>query len=226
MLGTPSTTPTSSPPPLPWMYAVGVDELDDVEPPQLPECDDVEIAPAPRRWRYVIPVALAALAGAAIAYVGAGSATSASVVTAAAVVTAPAPIAAPVPAPAPAPVAAPVPVAAPAPVVKPVAKPAPAPVDKAEAPAPIKPSTGDALAMQYQRIGHELATLEDKRGLELCADIRESFRAIKIDDALKTAESRAEAAATLDEIHAKLERRHGIDVSKACLNNPLAKECL
>ena len=92
-----------------------------------------------------------------------------------------------------------------------------------------------SLLTQYQRVGRELMLLSNdqraKIGVETadaklaCADLQELFRSIKLDTALKTAESRAEAAAVLADVHAKIQRLRGVELSAECLNNPLAKDC-
>lgn len=97
------------------------------------------------------------------------------------------------------------------------------------------PTPTNALLQQYQRVGRELLLLSNERraqvGVETedaklsCADLQATFRSIKIQDAIKTAESRAAAAAVLAELHAKVERLRGVALSQDCLNNPLAKEC-
>jgi hypothetical protein len=108
------------------------------------------------------------------------------------------------------------------------------PVVQAEVIKPV-PVPTNVLLQQYQRVGRELLLLANERraqvGVETedaklsCADLQATFRSIKIQDAIKTAESRAEAAELLAELHAKVERLRGVALSQECLNNPLAKEC-
>jgi hypothetical protein len=102
-------------------------------------------------------------------------------------------------------------------------------------PAPIKPVAANALLVQYQRVGRDLLLLANERraqiGVEVaaaklsCAELQATFRAIKIDDAVKTPQSRVATAAVLAELHTKIERLRGVALSQECLNNPLAKEC-
>jgi hypothetical protein len=101
------------------------------------------------------------------------------------------------------------------------AAPAPAP-----AALPLKPASVEEVVMQYQRVGHELAELENRRGLELCATLRDEFRAIKLSVVIQTAEARAQTASQLTQMSTRIERLHGVEISKACQNNPLAPECL
>jgi hypothetical protein len=92
-----------------------------------------------------------------------------------------------------------------------------------------------ALLTQYQRVGRALMLLSNDRGAKIgvetedaktaCAELQATFRAIKISDAVATAESRAETAELLAELHDKIERLRGVAVSAECLNNPLAKDC-
>lgn len=101
-----------------------------------------------------------------------------------------------------------------------------APAAKAPPPAPV---SEEALALQYQRVGHELAELLAKRGaghaLDQCLDLDAQFRTIKIGEALATPESRIAAAATLTELHDRILRWQGIQLARECLDNPLAKQC-
>ena len=142
---------------------------------------------------------------------------------------APKPAPAPAAPPAPAPKAPPAPAPAPAPKADDPA--APAATDEATpppapAPLPLKPVSVEELIVQYQRVGHELAELENRRGLELCATLRDEFRAIKISVAIQTAEARAQTGSQLTQMSLRIVRLHGIEITKACMNNPLAKECL
>ncbi len=96
-------------------------------------------------------------------------------------------------------------------------------------PPPPPPVSADALALQYQRVGHELADLLAKRGvghaLDQCVDLDHEFRTIKIIEALATPESRIAAAATLTELHDRIVRWRGIQIARECMDNPLAKVC-
>lgn len=92
-----------------------------------------------------------------------------------------------------------------------------------------------ALLVQYQRVGRELLLLANERRAQIgvekedaklsCADLQATFRGIKLDDAVKTPEARAAAAAALHELHDKIVRLRGVALSQECLSNPLAKEC-
>jgi hypothetical protein len=136
-----------------------------------------------------------------------------------------------------------------APAAKAPAQPAPAPVKPAQVkttpdapaaaksdapavtpkPAPPAPVSADALALQYQRVGHELVELLAKRGpghaLDQCNDLDTEFHTIKINEALATPESRITAAATLTVLHERIVRWQGIQMARACLDNPLAPQC-
>jgi hypothetical protein len=102
---------------------------------------------------------------------------------------------------------------------------------------PVKPLPipANALLMQYQRVGRDLLLLSNERRAQIgveteaaklsCEELRATFRSININEAVKTAESRVVAAATLAELHGKIERLRGVALSQDCLNNPLAKEC-
>lgn len=112
-----------------------------------------------------------------------------------------------------------------APVAKPRAKPE-------KAPQPILTPT---LLTQYQRVGRELILLSNDRGAQIgvetadaktaCAELQATFRSIKINDAIATAQSRAETAELLGELHEKIVRLRGVSVTQDCLDNPLAKDC-
>lgn len=103
----------------------------------------------------------------------------------------------------------------------------PTPTVKAPPPAPV---SAEALALQYQRVGHELAELLAKRGaghaLDQCNDLDADFHTIKINEALATPESRILAAAALTSLHERIQRWQGIQIARECLNNPLAPQCL
>lgn len=129
----------------------------------------------------------------------------------------------------------------------PPARPMPAPAVRALVPSarrgnPSKPKppadagiAANVLLVQYQRVGRELMLVSNERaaktGVESqdaklsCAELQALFRSINPNDAVATPESRAETAALLSEIHAKIVRLRGIEVTRACLDNPLAKDC-
>lgn len=123
--------------------------------------------------------------------------------------------------------------------IKPVAK-AAMPVNEPVAestidnPKPL-PIPANALLMQYQRVGRDLLLLNNERraregaenidAKESCNELQTTFRSIKVEDAVKTPESRAAAAAVLAELHAKIVRLRGVELSQECLKNPLAKDC-
>lgn len=135
-------------------------------------------------------------------------------------------------------------VPAPRPVKQPIAKAAlpakaiVAPSDADEStidnPKPL-PIPANALMMQYQRVGRDLLLLNKERAAQegadkidakvSCSEMQTTFRSIKLEEALATPESRAAAAAVLAELHAKIVRMRGIELSQECLNNPLAKDC-
>jgi hypothetical protein len=107
-------------------------------------------------------------------------------------------------------------------------------VDDDGEPKPL-PIPANALLTQYQRVGRDLLLLSNERRAQIgvetedaklsCAELQATFRSIKIDEAVKTPESRVIAAAVLADLHAKIERLRGVELSQECLNNPLAKEC-
>ena len=73
------------------------------------------------------------------------------------------------------------------------------------------------LLQQYQRVGRELLLLANEQreepGIEnpkaCCTELRNTFRSIKISEAVATVESRAATAALLDELRGKIERVRG-----------------
>lgn len=89
-----------------------------------------------------------------------------------------------------------------------------------------KPDTSaTAVTTLYQRVGHALLVLQDLRGVSAVFELWPRFRAIKLDDALATVDTRR---ATLDELTAlnvTIERGMGITLASACLANPLADTC-
>jgi hypothetical protein len=92
---------------------------------------------------------------------------------------------------------------------------------------PTKPAPPSAItiSVEYQRVGRALLALQDQRGRFDIDDLLPRVRAIKLDRAVATRASRAEAAAKLAEIAAKIERLRGITIAAACLDNPLADGC-
>jgi hypothetical protein len=88
-----------------------------------------------------------------------------------------------------------------------------------------KPMTTPELMVEYQRIGRDLKKLQDLRGTDCTLDLWPRFRAIKLDDMCKTAETRLELEGMLRDLRTKIDRRHGIELSAECLNNPLAANC-
>jgi hypothetical protein len=59
----------------------------------------------------------------------------------------------------------------------------------------------------------------------MCAELWLDFRAINLSQALTTPENRVETLDELVDLHARIERMRGIDVSGECLTNPLADAC-
>ncbi len=81
------------------------------------------------------------------------------------------------------------------------------------------------LVVEYQRVGHEIVMLQNRRGRETTADLWADLHTIDLDKGLVTADGRANAAITLAELHDKIERRRGIEISKACQNSVIAVSC-
>jgi hypothetical protein len=94
---------------------------------------------------------------------------------------------------------------------------------KAE-PTPAAP-TANAVMTSYQRVGRDIIQLQNLRGTECVLELWKTFRAIKLDSATATKESRIATAATLQELQVTIERRKGITIRHECLNSPLAAEC-
>lgn len=88
-----------------------------------------------------------------------------------------------------------------------------------------KPMTAAQLMVEYQRIGRDLAKLQELRGTECTLELWPRFRAIKLDEMCKTPESRLALESELKDLRAKIDRRHGVELSAECLNNPLAANC-
>ena len=81
-----------------------------------------------------------------------------------------------------------------------------------------KVATDIEVLVQYQRVGRALMKLDDLRGREATADLWPRFRTIKI-------EKIAGNGPLLDELKLQIDRRMGIELSDACLKNPLAEGC-
>lgn len=92
-------------------------------------------------------------------------------------------------------------------------------------PAGVKPSADAALLRQYQRVGHDLIELEKQIGAMRVGELRADFRAIHLDEATANADARAAAESTLADLAERIARLRPIEVSTACLNNPLAADC-
>src|SRR5260370_540124 len=80
--------------------------------------------------------------------------------------------------------------------------------------APAVPAKAAAMVRQYRRVGRDLVRVQNKRGGDLTEDLWSTYRAIHIDDALATADGRDETAATLADLHDKIERRQGVQLSR------------
>lgn len=91
------------------------------------------------------------------------------------------------------------------------------------------PSAGEdertALLTQYQRVGHQLIQLRNRRGAAETAELWRQFRALEIERALATPETRRKATAVLGELREKIERNKGVTLTEACLKNPLGDAC-
>jgi hypothetical protein len=239
-------SPRDSGPLAPFIWQTFVDEPDcqiivEQEGADLTELAELEEEPPARVWwPYATTlIAAAGLVFAVLFFAQGDEAPTAAAATVRVPVLAPgpAPVPVPVPAPAPVPVAAPapVPVAAPAPAQVPVRVAAPVravetvPVTRPEQVEPAHevalPKEASAVVMQYQRIGHDLMALQNRRGADLTEDLWSTYRAIHLDESLATADGRAAVAETLSELHDKIERRQGVQISKDCLDNPLGKGC-
>ncbi len=145
-----------------------------------------------------------------------------------------APTAAPAPRHDPGPTRATTVIPAPAPIK--VAAVKPAPTKRAPAPAaatPVAPAhaslaapaAADELIVEYQRVGHEIVLLQRLRGTEAAADLWETLHEIDLDKGLATADGRANAALTFAELHDKIDRRRGVQISKACQDNVITADC-
>ena len=91
-------------------------------------------------------------------------------------------------------------------------------------PAPAPDPAGE-LIVEYQRVGHEIVLLQRLRGTDAVADLWAMLHQIDLDKGLVTADGRANAALTFAELHDKIERRRGVMITKACLDNPVAADC-
>jgi hypothetical protein len=112
------------------------------------------------------------------------------------------------------PAQAPAPARAPAPAAAPVRAPAPAPA-----------SPADEIIVQYQRVGHEIVLLQRLRGNDSVKDLWQTLHHIDLDKDLATADGRVNATLTLAELHDVVERRRGVEITKACQDNPVAAGC-
>lgn len=86
--------------------------------------------------------------------------------------------------------------------------------------------TANAVMTHYQRVGREIMQLQNFRGTECTLELWKTFRAIKLEEATATKESRIATAATLQELQTRIARKKGITVKQECLDNPLAGDCL
>jgi hypothetical protein len=216
----------------PFIWQTFVDEPDcqiivEQEGADLTELAELEEEPPARVW-WPYATTLIAATGLVFAVLFFAQGDEAPAAAAAAV---PVPVTAAVPVPVPVPVPAPlpVPVAAPAPAPVRVAAPVRAaqtgPVTRPEQIEPALPKDASAVAMQYQRIGHDLMALQNQRGADPTDDLWSTYRAIRLDESLATADGRAAVAETLNDLRDKIDRRQGVQISKDCLENPLGKDC-
>lgn len=126
---------------------------------------------------------------------------------------------------------APVPMVAPVAVGEPANAPAlPATVVVGDDTAPLlaldqKPMTEAELVLEYQRVGRDIAKLQNDRGTDKVLDLWPTFKAIKLKEACKTTETRLNLEGTLKQLRSHIERRRGITISAECMNNPLAAAC-
>jgi hypothetical protein len=88
-----------------------------------------------------------------------------------------------------------------------------------------KPMTEAELVLEYQRVGRDIAKLQSDRGTDKVLDLWPTFKAIKLREACKTAETRLNLEGTLKQLRSHIERRRGITISAECMNNPLAAAC-
>jgi len=88
-----------------------------------------------------------------------------------------------------------------------------------------KPMTEAQLVVEYQRVGRDIAKLQSDRGTDKVLDLWPVFRAIKLKESCKTAETRLNLEGTLKQLRSHIDRRRGITISTECMNNPLAAEC-
>jgi hypothetical protein len=79
--------------------------------------------------------------------------------------------------------------------------------------------------LAYQRVGRSLILLQRKRGPLVTHDMRAQFRTIHLREAILTPDACRDAAIELKELRLRIERNQGVDVSTACLRNPLARGC-
>jgi hypothetical protein len=88
-----------------------------------------------------------------------------------------------------------------------------------------KPMTEKDIVVEYQRVGRDLAKLQNDRGTDKVLDLWPTFKAIKLSEQCKTIEGRLDLEGTLKQLRARIDRRRGITISAECLNNPLAAQC-
>jgi hypothetical protein len=88
-----------------------------------------------------------------------------------------------------------------------------------------KPMTEKELVLEYQRVGRDIAKLQNDRGTDKVLDLWPTFKAIKLSEQCKTAEGRLNLEGTLKQLRTHIDRRRGITISAECMNNPLAAEC-
>jgi hypothetical protein len=81
------------------------------------------------------------------------------------------------------------------------------------------------LLADYQRVGRALLELRRQRGVEETTEVWQQFRELRIEPALASTRSRADAEASLRDLRAKIERQKGVALADACLNSPLADGC-
>jgi hypothetical protein len=101
-------------------------------------------------------------------------------------------------------------------------KPAPA---KAAPTKPEPPTTDATLMIEYQRVFRDLKKLEDLRGADCVKDLWVEYREIKPAELCKTAEGKVDLESWLKDLHVRIERKRGVELSQACLDNPLAASC-
>lgn len=86
-------------------------------------------------------------------------------------------------------------------------------------------SARDELIVEYQRVGHEVVLLQNLRGRDAAQELWATLHSIDLDKDLATPDGCATTALTLAELHDRIDRRRGVDISKACQDNPIANDC-